>query len=188
MDIDVEVHGSATVVRPHGEMDISRAGHFRHVLLDALSGERLPYDVVVGLQHLSFCDSSGLNALLAARTVAPSRGRAGRQTRWVALDDRVGAGLLPAGPCPGAAVRAPLPGVCRTAPAPAGEGAGGGGARVPCGSGRQPVVQASLLHAAGGRAACSGACSGSAPCMAAASFVSRLTRPSSFKRLPLQTF
>ncbi|MEU4955486.1 STAS domain-containing protein [Streptomyces lavendulae] len=70
MDIDVEVHGSATVVRPHGEMDISRADHFRHVLLDALSGERLHHDVVVDLQHLSFCDSSGLKALLAARIVA----------------------------------------------------------------------------------------------------------------------
>ncbi|MFJ3908155.1 STAS domain-containing protein [Streptomyces vinaceus] len=69
-DIDVEVHGSATVVRPHGEMDISRADHFRQVLLAALSGARRPHDVVVDLQHLSFCDSSGLNALLAARTAA----------------------------------------------------------------------------------------------------------------------
>ncbi|MEV6734207.1 MULTISPECIES: STAS domain-containing protein [unclassified Streptomyces] len=74
-DIDVEVHGSATVVRPHGEMDISRAEHFRQVLFAALSGERFPHDVVVDLQHLSFCDSSGLNALLAARTVAAESGQ-----------------------------------------------------------------------------------------------------------------
>lgn len=74
-DIDVEVHGSATVVRPHGEMDISRAEHFRQVLFVALSGEGLPHDVVVDLQYLSFCDSSGLNALLAARTVATESGQ-----------------------------------------------------------------------------------------------------------------
>ncbi|MFI6149714.1 STAS domain-containing protein [Streptomyces sp. NPDC051109] len=69
-DIDVEVHGGATVVRPHGEMDIGRAEEFRRVLLTALSGEGTPHDVVVDLQHLSFCDSSGLNALLVARAVA----------------------------------------------------------------------------------------------------------------------
>ncbi|MFI8265765.1 MULTISPECIES: STAS domain-containing protein [unclassified Streptomyces] len=72
VDIDVEVHGGATVVRPHGEMDISRADHFRQVLLSALSGKGPTHDLVVDLQHLSFCDSSGLNALLAARTVAAS--------------------------------------------------------------------------------------------------------------------
>ncbi|MFG2987663.1 STAS domain-containing protein [Streptomyces sp. NPDC048258] len=74
-DIDVEVHGSATVVRPHGEMDISRAEDFRQVLFAALSGEGLPHDVVVDLQHLSLCDFSGLNALLAARAVAAESSR-----------------------------------------------------------------------------------------------------------------
>ncbi|MFK0047662.1 STAS domain-containing protein [Streptomyces sp. NPDC090741] len=45
------------------------------MLLAALSGEQLPHDLVVDLQYLSFCDSSGLNALLAARAVAAESGQ-----------------------------------------------------------------------------------------------------------------
>ncbi|WP_328764924.1 MULTISPECIES: STAS domain-containing protein [unclassified Streptomyces] len=48
------------MVRPYGETDIDSAGHFREVLLAALSNEQRTHDVMADLQHLSFCDSSGL--------------------------------------------------------------------------------------------------------------------------------
>ncbi|MFJ3202905.1 STAS domain-containing protein [Streptomyces sp. NPDC086989] len=73
--IAVEVHGTTTVVRPHGEMDLARADDLRKVLLAALSGDQRPHDLVVDLQHLSFCDSSGLNVFLHARAVAGNSGQ-----------------------------------------------------------------------------------------------------------------
>ncbi|MFE2327147.1 STAS domain-containing protein [Streptomyces sp. NPDC059385] len=73
--IDVEDVGDVTVVRPHGEMDIARATAFRQVLLTALQTEVRPHEVCVDLQHLFFCDSSGLNALLNARAVADQTGQ-----------------------------------------------------------------------------------------------------------------
>ncbi|WP_037890888.1 STAS domain-containing protein [Streptomyces sp. NRRL S-87] len=73
--IDVEPRGGTTVVRAYGEMDIDRAQDFREVLLAVLSAEPRPGTVVVDLQGLSFCDSSGLNALLNARTVAAEGGQ-----------------------------------------------------------------------------------------------------------------
>ncbi|MFJ5548744.1 STAS domain-containing protein [Streptomyces sp. NPDC093225] len=73
--IDVEPRGSTTVVRPSGEMDIDRAQHFRDMLLAVFSAEPRPDAVVVDLQGLSFCDSSGLNVLLNARTVAAEGGQ-----------------------------------------------------------------------------------------------------------------
>ncbi|MER7537577.1 STAS domain-containing protein [Streptomyces sp. NPDC097704] len=74
-DIDVEADGTTTVVRPYGEMDMTRADEFRQVLLAALSTGGPGHHVVVDLRYLSFCDSSGLNALLAARATAAETGR-----------------------------------------------------------------------------------------------------------------
>ncbi|MFE2877733.1 hypothetical protein ACFXG6_32515 [Streptomyces roseus] len=51
-------------------MDISRADHFRQVLLTAMSGKGLAHGVVVDFQCLSSCDASGLNGHLAARIAA----------------------------------------------------------------------------------------------------------------------
>ncbi|MEU8464576.1 STAS domain-containing protein [Streptomyces sp. NPDC029003] len=70
--IDVEGSDRITVVRPYGEMDISRAPSLQQALRRALARG---VDVVVDLQHLTFCDSSGLNALLTARTEAAAEGR-----------------------------------------------------------------------------------------------------------------
>ncbi|MEV7416333.1 STAS domain-containing protein [Streptomyces sp. NPDC089919] len=67
--------GSA-VVRPRGEMDIDGAAAFRRAVLEALVGPPRPPRVVVDLQDLSFCDSSGLNALLEARNAATEHGQA----------------------------------------------------------------------------------------------------------------
>ncbi|MFF3619280.1 STAS domain-containing protein [Streptomyces sp. NPDC002467] len=73
--IEVEDIGGVTVVRPHGEMDIVRAADFRQALLTALQSEARPHEVCVDLQYLTFSDSSGLNALLTARTIAEDTGR-----------------------------------------------------------------------------------------------------------------
>ncbi|MFD7631636.1 STAS domain-containing protein [Streptomyces sp. NPDC059851] len=74
-DIEVDTQGDRAVVRPYGEMDIARAQAFRQALFEALAGEPRPSDVVVDLQHLSFCDSSGLNVLLDARTAIAATGQ-----------------------------------------------------------------------------------------------------------------
>ncbi|MEU8843081.1 STAS domain-containing protein [Streptomyces roseus] len=74
-DIDVEVHGTTTVVRPYGEMDITHAPDFRDVLVAVPSDERRPHAVVVDLQYLTACDSSGLNVLLAASALAADSGQ-----------------------------------------------------------------------------------------------------------------
>ncbi|MGW4690713.1 STAS domain-containing protein [Streptomyces sp. NPDC004244] len=74
-DIEVDARSGTAVVRPHGEMDISRAQAFRQALFEALAGEPRLSDVVVDLQYLSFCDSSGLNVLLDARTAVAATGQ-----------------------------------------------------------------------------------------------------------------
>ncbi|MFF5707316.1 STAS domain-containing protein [Streptomyces sp. NPDC012794] len=73
--VEVEPRDGTTVVRPRGEMDLTRAQGFRQALLTALATESRPHTVVVDLRHLSFCDSSGLNALLNARAVAADTGQ-----------------------------------------------------------------------------------------------------------------
>ncbi|MEU2390309.1 STAS domain-containing protein [Streptomyces sp. NPDC007369] len=73
--IEVDTRGGTVVVRPYGEMDIARAQTFRQALFEALTGEPRLSDVVVDLQHLAFCDSSGLNALLDARTAVAATGQ-----------------------------------------------------------------------------------------------------------------
>ncbi|MFD0353363.1 STAS domain-containing protein [Streptomyces sp. NPDC127110] len=71
--IEVETQGSTTVVRPHGEMDIVRAAGFHEALEAALASSSS--QIVVDLQHLAFCDSSGLNVLLGARNTAIDSGQ-----------------------------------------------------------------------------------------------------------------
>ncbi|WP_030202574.1 STAS domain-containing protein [Streptomyces sp. NRRL S-87] len=73
--IEVETRGGTAVVRPYGEMDIARADGFRQAVFEALTGEPRLSDVVVDLQHLVFCDSSGLNVLLDARTAVAASGQ-----------------------------------------------------------------------------------------------------------------
>ncbi|MFD6874381.1 MULTISPECIES: STAS domain-containing protein [unclassified Streptomyces] len=71
---DVEQHQQPrTVVQVTGEMDQDRGRQLRtelHAALDQSHG-----DVTVDLSGLVLCDSSGLNALLAARLHAVEKGR-----------------------------------------------------------------------------------------------------------------
>lgn len=55
------------VVRVSGEMDFEHAEELHASLTATLTQAPAGSDVVVDLQNSSFCDSSGLNVLLAAR-------------------------------------------------------------------------------------------------------------------------
>ncbi|MFI5982444.1 STAS domain-containing protein [Streptomyces sp. NPDC051555] len=72
-DISVEVLDHAVAVRPTGEMDIETAPCLRLALSEALSHASPSRPVVLDCSRLTFCDSTALNALLAAR-------RAGQQS------------------------------------------------------------------------------------------------------------
>lgn len=93
--IEVEARGGITVVRPYGEMDIVRAAAFHRALHDALTAVPRPARVMVDLQHLAFCDSSGLNALLTARNLAAAAGQelrlAGPRRQFLRLLEMTGA-------------------------------------------------------------------------------------------------
>ncbi|MFD9080138.1 STAS domain-containing protein [Streptomyces erythrochromogenes] len=64
----------AAVVRVSGELDIDRAPALRTELNDAIASAPDSADVAVDLSAMSFCDSSGLNALLGARLHAEEAG------------------------------------------------------------------------------------------------------------------
>ncbi|WP_406864501.1 STAS domain-containing protein [Streptomyces sp. HUAS MG47] len=63
------------VLRVSGEMDLDHSAELRTLLLDGVA--RAPHGtaVVVDLQNSSFCDSTGLNLLLAARELALETGK-----------------------------------------------------------------------------------------------------------------
>ncbi|MFI8106144.1 STAS domain-containing protein [Streptomyces sp. NPDC086023] len=62
------------VIRVTGELDINHAGDLRDALHTLVAGAEPPADIVVDLSNSSFCDSSGLNALLDGRLAALERG------------------------------------------------------------------------------------------------------------------
>ncbi|AXE24828.1 hypothetical protein C0216_16455 [Streptomyces globosus] len=70
--------GARCVVRVSGEMDLDHAAELRTALDTAISRAPDRADVVVDLRHSSFCDSSGLTVLLAARERAWAGGHAMR--------------------------------------------------------------------------------------------------------------
>ncbi|MGW4745024.1 STAS domain-containing protein [Streptomyces sp. NPDC004290] len=70
--------GSASgqsVVRVSGEMDFEHVRALTASFTAALEQAPAGADIVVDLRYSSFCDSSGLNALLAARRRALRRGQ-----------------------------------------------------------------------------------------------------------------
>ncbi|MFE6847223.1 STAS domain-containing protein [Streptomyces sp. NPDC057686] len=62
------------VVRVSGDMDFEHNRQLRAMLMAAISRAPAHSDVVVDLRNSSFCDSAGLNALLAARQQAREQG------------------------------------------------------------------------------------------------------------------
>ncbi|WP_405009161.1 STAS domain-containing protein [Kitasatospora sp. NBC_01539] len=89
------------VVEPSGDLDLDAVPTLRSALHQAMSRRPVPPMLVVDLAQVTFCDTSGLDALLAARVEAEGRGislHLARPSRQVArLLATVGADrLLPA--------------------------------------------------------------------------------------------
>ncbi|WP_329403070.1 STAS domain-containing protein [Streptomyces virginiae] len=74
----VEIVGRAVAVRPVGEIDIATAPLLSRALVQALAhvGDAQADRIVTDCSRVTFCDSSGLNALLAARQTAVRAGTA----------------------------------------------------------------------------------------------------------------
>ncbi|WP_371614333.1 STAS domain-containing protein [Streptomyces sp. NBC_00454] len=95
----------AVVVRLSGEMDIGRVCQVRSLLLEAVTREGGPPEIVVDLSGLTFCDSAGLNVLLRARLQAVESGRtlrlAAPNAQMLRLLEITGSlGLFPIDPSP----------------------------------------------------------------------------------------
>lgn len=72
MELEVRDSGTnAPVVAARGEVDVEAAPSLREALSELLQSGR---PVVVDLTDVSFLDSTGLGALVAARTAATERG------------------------------------------------------------------------------------------------------------------
>jgi anti-anti-sigma factor len=84
-DKEQTAHPEAESRAPHrvvvwvsGEMDLDHAAELRTLLFDGVARAPRGADVVVDLQNSSFCDSTGLNLLLAARNRLMRRVRGSR--------------------------------------------------------------------------------------------------------------
>ncbi|MEU9110119.1 STAS domain-containing protein [Streptomyces xanthophaeus] len=73
--IEVEKQEQQVIVHVGGEMDIDRAPLLQEALRTLITQPDCPPDVVLDLTELTFCDSSGLNALLQARLTAVEHNR-----------------------------------------------------------------------------------------------------------------
>ncbi|MET9463856.1 STAS domain-containing protein [Streptomyces sp. NPDC006544] len=86
------------VVQVGGEMDIARAPMLLAALCAAITQPGGPGEIAVDVAELSFCDSSGLNALLEARHLAHQHGRRislrSPQPQLLHLLELTGTGLL----------------------------------------------------------------------------------------------
>lgn len=73
--VEVEKEERQVIVHVGGEMDIDRAPLLQVALHTLITQPDYPTDIVIDLTGLTFCDSSGLNALLQARFTAEEHGR-----------------------------------------------------------------------------------------------------------------
>ncbi|MFD7260111.1 STAS domain-containing protein [Streptomyces sp. NPDC059874] len=71
----VDSDDQQVVVHVGGELDIDRAPMLHTALHTAITQPDAAHNIVVELSELSFCDSSGLNALIQARHTAAKRGK-----------------------------------------------------------------------------------------------------------------
>lgn len=83
-DIRTQTHGSTAVVAVAGEIDLSSVDAVWDSLANALASES--QTVVLDLGEVSFCDSSGIRAVLGANRRAGELG-----VRFVAIRPRAGA-------------------------------------------------------------------------------------------------
>lgn len=69
--IEPEVVEGASIVRLHGEFDLSVADELKQALVEQVAAHQV---VVVDLSGVTFCDSSCLAAFVAGRRAADERG------------------------------------------------------------------------------------------------------------------
>ncbi|MFF1411485.1 STAS domain-containing protein [Streptomyces sp. NPDC058289] len=74
--VTVRTRPDATVITLIGVMDLDHVDAFRAVSSVACTDVNAPARVVIDLAGLTFCDSTGLNALLQARLMCTESGRA----------------------------------------------------------------------------------------------------------------
>ncbi|MER7662464.1 MULTISPECIES: STAS domain-containing protein [unclassified Streptomyces] len=72
LQVEVRTEGRSEVVKPAGELDHHTADLLRAPLEEALAQGRSR--LVIDCSELEFCDSTGLNVLLAARLQADAAG------------------------------------------------------------------------------------------------------------------
>ncbi|WP_052498934.1 STAS domain-containing protein [Streptomyces vietnamensis] len=63
------------VVWVSGDLDLDHSAELRSLLLDGVARAPRGTEIIVDLQNSSFCDSTGLNLLLAAREMALGSGK-----------------------------------------------------------------------------------------------------------------
>ncbi|MFJ7203666.1 STAS domain-containing protein [Streptomyces sp. NPDC098789] len=73
--VTVVTRHDVTVVTVTGDLDLDHVDALRAVLPQVCTGAGAPARVVIDLARLSFCDSTGLNALLQARLMCVASGR-----------------------------------------------------------------------------------------------------------------
>ncbi|WP_319310899.1 STAS domain-containing protein [Streptomyces sp. TX20-6-3] len=83
IEVDEDEHGSWTVFRVRGEMDLVTSPRIRRRVHDAVAGGR--HDLVIDLSAVRFCDSSGVGVLIAARRLLRS---CGGRLRLILPEDR----------------------------------------------------------------------------------------------------
>ncbi|MEU6626551.1 STAS domain-containing protein [Streptomyces litmocidini] len=72
IEVDEDEHGSWTVFRVRGELDLVTSPGIRRRVHDAVAGGR--HDLVIDLSAVRFCDSSGVGVLIASRRLLRSCG------------------------------------------------------------------------------------------------------------------
>ncbi|MEU2230134.1 STAS domain-containing protein [Streptomyces vietnamensis] len=86
IEVDEDEHGSWTVFRVRGELDLVTSPLIRRRVHDAVAGGRR--DLVIDLAAVRFCDSSGVGVLIASRRLLRSCG--GRLRLILPEEDREG--------------------------------------------------------------------------------------------------
>ena len=84
LPVTIDKQDEMTVVRPDGEIDLSRAPSFRTVIAEVFSSK--PAKVVIDLSGVPYMDSSGVATLVEGMQLA---NRAGAVLVLVGLQDRV---------------------------------------------------------------------------------------------------
>lgn len=85
IEVDEDEHGSWTLFRVRGELDLVTSPRIRRRVHDVVAGGR--HDLVLDLSAVRFCDSSGVGMLIAARRLLRS---CGGRLRLVLPEDREG--------------------------------------------------------------------------------------------------